>query len=49
ARAENAPTAASIRKWMGDLSGIDVVGKHAARLGQTLSSSRPTVAVLPPM
>ncbi|CAM9965408.1 unnamed protein product, partial [Ectocarpus fasciculatus] len=33
--------------WMGDMSGIDVVGKHAARLGQSLSSTTSTVEVPP--
>ncbi|CAN0359281.1 unnamed protein product [Ectocarpus sp. 12 AP-2014] len=32
---------------MGDMSGIDVVGKHAARLGQSLSSTTSTVEVPP--
>ncbi|CAM9929840.1 unnamed protein product [Ectocarpus sp. 12 AP-2014] len=33
--------------WMGDMSGIDVVGKHAARLGQSLSSTTSTIEVPP--
>ncbi|CAN0404866.1 unnamed protein product, partial [Ectocarpus sp. 13 AM-2016] len=40
---DGASTADSIRRWMGDMSGIDVVGKHAARLGQSLSSTTSTV------
>lgn len=43
----NAPTADHIRVWMGDMSGINVVGKHAARLGQSLSSTTSTVEVPP--
>ncbi len=41
------PTAEYIRAWMGDMSRIIVVGKHAARLGQSLSSTTSTVEVRP--
>lgn len=41
------PTAASIRGWIGDLNHIKIVGKHAARLGQSLSSTTATVKVPP--
>eukprot|EP00798_Chlamydomonas_sp_ICE-L_P010043 gene10043-7934_t len=41
------PTADEIRKSMGDLAGIHVVGKFAARLGQGLAASIPTVDINP--
>ncbi|CAM9519154.1 unnamed protein product, partial [Choristocarpus tenellus] len=37
--------AGKIRGWVGNLSNITVVGKHAARLGQTLSCTTATVRV----
>eukprot|EP00798_Chlamydomonas_sp_ICE-L_P010051 gene10051-7944_t len=40
--AAHVPTADEIRQSMGDLSGIRIVGKYAARLGQGLSASTPT-------
>ncbi|CAN0335609.1 unnamed protein product, partial [Ascophyllum nodosum] len=39
------PAAANIREWIGDLSHINVVGKYAARLGQSLSSTTSTATV----
>lgn len=41
-------TCDSIRGWMGRLSHISVVAKHAARLGQCLSTTRPVSAVITP-
>ena len=37
--------AGQIRDWMGDFSGIKCIGKYAARLGQSLSSSIETFTV----
>eukprot|EP00834_Sanchytrium_tribonematis_P004369 NODE_211_length_12764_cov_0.923727.p1 type:complete len:1193 gc:universal NODE_211_length_12764_cov_0.923727:10212-6634(-) len=44
---QNPPTASEIRASMGDLSGIKIVGKHAARLAQGFSNSRQTVDLQP--
>eukprot|EP00752_Nemacystus_decipiens_P006552 g5899.t2 len=41
------PSVKSIRRWMGDMSGIDVVGKRAAKYGQSLSSTTSTLEVRP--
>eukprot|EP01041_Mallomonas_annulata_P004112 gene4112-8170_t len=40
------PTAEDIRQWIGDLSSIKIVGKHAARLGQAFSDTIPTNTIL---
>jgi len=39
------PKAQDIRNWVGDLSQIQIIGKHAARLGQAFSDTVPATTV----